>query len=234
MIENNNWVKEILKEKGLALIGFADLSQIDCKIRKGLEYGICISIAIDPDIILKIIPGPSIEYYNAYDDINNKLKLITDMLTERIIERGFKAYPLGYEKQNEYFRTTIPYKTLATRSGIGWIGKSATLVTKEYGNAIRLRGVLTNMPIETGTPMDSSLCGNCSICVKNCPAKAIKGKLWDIKIDRDELLNPYECKKTVIERGKIFNITVGSCGICIASCPWTQKYIDRKKIQDKL
>ena len=93
------------------------------------------------------------------------------------------------------FRTPLPFKTLATRSGLGWIGKSATLVTKEYGNAIRLNGVLTDMPIQSGVPINSSLCGDCEECIKSCPGKAVKGKLWDLHTDRDELLDASECKK---------------------------------------
>jgi epoxyqueuosine reductase QueG len=62
------------------------------------------------------------------------------------------------------------------------------------------------MPIETGEPIDIPLCGNCTKCIDNCPGEAIKGKSWNINSDRDELVNAYECKKTVIERGQIFNI----------------------------
>ena len=82
------------------------------------------------------------------------------------------------------------------------------------------------MPLKTGVPINSSFCGDCMECVKNCPGNAIIGNLWELHTDRDELLNAYECKKTVIDRGKIFGITEGSCGVCLAVCPWTKKYIE--------
>jgi epoxyqueuosine reductase len=226
MVDNNNWVKEILSDQNIALIGFADLTEFDSDSRFELKYGISIAIALNYEIVAKIPYGPSMEYYNEYKKVSEQLKFVSNFLVEKIEERGFNAISISRKKQNENFRTPFPLKTLATRSGLGWIGRSAALITKQYGNAIRLGGILTNMPLKTGVPINSSFCGDCMECVKNCPGNAIIGNLWELHTDRDELLNAYECKKTVIDRGKIFGITEGSCGVCLAVCPWTKKYIE--------
>jgi len=225
MIENNIWVEEILENKNIALIGFADLSEIDSNLRYGFGYGICIAIALT--VFPSTSSEPSIEYYDEYNRVSRELRKISNFLADKIKERGFNSYSLAGEKQNEDFRTQLPFKTLATRAGLGWIGKSAALITKEYGNAIRLNGVLTDMPLINGTPVNSSLCGDCEECVNHCPGKAIVGNLWDLNTDRNHLLNARECKRTVIERGKIFDVTEGTCGICITVCPWTKKYINK-------
>ena len=221
---NNKWVEEKLMDKNVALIGFADLSTIDADLRYGYKYGI--SIAITLNVFPSITAQPSIDYYNEYNRASTELKEISIFLADIINERGFKAYSLAGERHNNEFRTKIPFKTLATRAGLGWIGKSATLITKQYGNAIRLTGVLTDMPLETGTPINSSFCGTCEECVISCPGKAITGNSWSLDMDRDELVNVYQCKRTIIERGKIWNVTEGSCGICLAVCPYTKKYMD--------
>jgi len=222
MIDNNNWVKEILANKNVSLIGFADLSEIDADLRYGYKYGISFAI------VLKVFPSitdqPSLDYYNEYNRVRDEIKEVSNFLAYVIKKRGYKAYSLAGEKQNDEFRTKLPLKTLATRAGLGWIGKSAALVTKKYGNAIRLGGVLTDMPLETGDPIDSSFCGNCEECVKYCPGKAITGNLWNLYTDRDMLLNADECKKAVIKRGKMWNVTDGTCGICLAVCPYTKSY----------
>ena len=223
MTENNYWIEEILKDKNIALTGFADLSAIDSGVRYGFQYGISIAIA------LKVIPStasePSKEYYDEYRRVSRELRDTSNFLADAIKDRGYDAYSLAGERQNENFRTQLPFKTLATRAGLGWIGKSAALITKQFGNAVRLNGILTDMPLKTGTPVDSSFCGECDECVRHCPGKAIMGNLWSVHTDRDELLNALECKRAVIERGKIFDVTEGTCGICIAVCPWTRKYI---------
>lgn len=124
-----------------------------------------------------------------------------------------------------YWRTPLPHKTVATLAGIGWIGKSAVLVTEDYGCAIRITTVLTDMPFLTGTPIKTSKCGTCMVCTTHCPGKAVKDLNWQVYVDRDELLDPNACKRTVIERGKPFGLTEGTCGVCIAVCPYTQQYI---------
>jgi len=223
MIENNIWVEEILKDRNIALTGFADLSEIDADSRRGFRYGIVFAIALT--VFPSTLSEPSKEYYDEYHRVSAKLKETSDFLSDKITERGFGAVQAG-QPQDENFRTPLPFKTLATRAGLGWIGKSAALITKKYGNAIRLNGVLTDMPLKTGTPINSSFCGGCDECVKNCPGKAITGNSWGLHTDRDELLNAPQCKQAVIIRGKKFGVAEGTCGICISVCPWTKKYIN--------
>jgi len=223
--EYNHLVKQFLAEHGINIVTFADLRDIDSQIRFGLNYGICFAIPLD---VFPETECASEEYYTEYRRINAKLKEISLLVEKRITEIGFSALSLTRNKQNEDYRTILPFKTLATKSGLGWIGKSSLLITQEYGSAIRLNGVITNMPLETTDPIYKSLCGNCRACVDACPAGAIKGVLWEIEKDRDELIDPVKCKRKVIERGKQMGVTVGSCGICISVCPWTKKYIGRK------
>ena len=224
--ENNHWVESLLKDRNIALIGFADLSEIDLDLRYGFKYGISIAMK------LKVLPStdsePSREYYNEYNRVSINLREASNFLADEIKDRGFNSFSLAGEKQNEDYRTRLPFKTLATRAGLGWIGKSAALVTKQFGSAIRLNGVLTDMTLETGTPVNSSSCGNCIECVKHCPGNAITGNLWELHTDRDNLLNAFDCKRAVVERGKIFDVTEGTCGICIAVCPFTKQYWNKE------
>jgi epoxyqueuosine reductase QueG len=225
--DNNRWVEEVLKDRDIALIGFADLSELDPGTRFGYRYGICIAIA------LRVLPGttsePSREYYDEYRDVSARLREASVFLAEKIKERGYDAYSLAHVKSNEEYRTRLPFKTLATRAGLGWIGKSACLVTKEYGNAIRLNGVLTNMPLVAGTPINGSFCGKCEECVMHCPGHAIKGNTWTLGMDRINLLDAFRCQGAIVERGKVFNVTEGTCGVCISVCPWTKRYVSRKE-----
>ncbi|HCW54359.1 MAG TPA: epoxyqueuosine reductase [Clostridium sp.] len=228
-MEYNLLIENELKEKGAAIVGFADLSYVDEDIKRGFKYGISIAMVVNPEIIERIPKGPYMEYYHEIERVNSNLKALS-MYTEQLIKSlGFNAFSLANMKQDDNFRTVLPYKTLATQSGIGWIGKSATLVTKEYGNAIRLNGVITDMPFKVGKPIVESKCGKCTICADNCPAEAIQGMNWNINIDRDELLNARMCKNKTIERGISLNVKWGTCGMCIALCPYTKRYIRRIK-----
>lgn len=225
----NDYLTEKLYEKGATIVGFADLTVHPVDIRRGYNYGISIAVALNPHIVSRIPSGPHLEYYEEYKNVSNKLNDLCEYTATLIADKGFNAFPQSrrFIKQDKYWRTPLPHKTVAALSGIGWIGKSALLVTEKYGGAIRLTSVLTDMPFDTGTPITSSKCGGCMICTSLCPGKAVNGCNWYVGIDRDELLNPNACKSTVIKRGEPFSLTEGTCGVCISVCPYTQKYISR-------
>ena len=97
-------------------------------------------------------------------------------------------------KANEDWRTPLPHKTVATRAGLGWIGKNCLLVTREYGSAVRLSSLLTDAPLPSDVPVTESYCGNCTVCVSRCPAKALTGTLWTPETGREQL--PQNKKRT--------------------------------------
>jgi epoxyqueuosine reductase QueG len=150
-----------------------------------------------------------------------------------LISQGYKAVALKptIEKIDlTSLDAPLPHKTIATKAALGWIGKSALLITKRYGAAIRLATVLTDAGLDVAAPIEQSMCGNCHDCVDHCPAKAIKGNNWQLRCSRDSIYDAFACCETAIKLSKKVGIqsTIGRvaiCGICINVCPWTQKYI---------
>jgi epoxyqueuosine reductase QueG len=125
-------------------------------------------------------------------------------------------------------RTALPHKTVATRAGLGWIGKNALLITRTFGSAVRLTSVLTDAPFIADEPIDQSRCGNCRVCVDICPGGAPQGKNWVCGRDRDDFFSARDCFNAMEDlTGRAGLETRSICGICIASCPWTQKYLSR-------
>lgn len=221
------FLSDFLSGHQISLWGVADLQELDPMQRQGLPYGICFAIALE---VFPNTGNASEAYYREYRALNQRLKEIGYALEAAILEKGFRAYSLARNRQSDDYRTALPFKTLATRAGLGWIGKSSLLVTREYGSAVRLHGVLTDLPLVPNEPA-SGRCGNCRTCADACPGRAISGRDWHIGMDRDELIDPHACKQTVVERGKEMGVTVGSCGICVAVCPWTKRYIKQKTVE---
>jgi epoxyqueuosine reductase QueG len=229
----NDFLSGKLREKGASLVGFADLSVLPSDISRGFPYGVSIAIALDPAIVSRIPSGPHLEYYEEYGNVSDALNDLSEYAASLITEMGFSAFPQSRRttKQDKNYRTTLPHKTVARLSGLGWIGKSAVLVTEQYGGAVRLASVLTDMPLQTASTILESECGECTVCTSRCPGKAVKGRNWHLGVGRDELLDPIACKSTVIKRGEPFGLTEGTCGMCFAVCPYTQKYISRSSGQ---
>ena len=121
--------------------------------------------------------------------------------------------------------TILPHKTVATRAGIGWIGKCALLVTGGFGSSIRLSSILTDAPLETDLPINKSKCGDCMVCADACPGRAVSGRPWEVGLYRDEFFDPVKCRKTARERSKQgFGGEITICGKCIEVCPYTKRF----------
>lgn len=231
MIENE--LREYLKNIGATLVEFADLRNIDASSRKDMPYGIAFAIRIKPSIIIGISDGPTEDYYEEYNKINRKLDNINLLCVEYIKDQGYNAIGQNstYVTSNDNLSTSLPHKTVATRAGLGWIGKNALLITSEYGSAIRISSVLTDMSLITNEPINASKCGTCNKCVEACPASAIKGMLWNVNSKREDLLNPFKCRKKARELLKQrIGIESAICGKCIEVCPFTKSYISNSNI----
>lgn len=221
---------DYLKELGASLIGFGDLSYINEKSNNNMNYGISIAVKLNSKVVEEINNGATREYYNEYNKINGILDNIADSCVKYINDKGYKAVgqTSTYITSDDNLTTSLPHKTVATRAGLGWIGKNALLITPEYGSAIRLTSVITDMPLKTNNPINESKCGTCNKCKSTCPAKAIKGSLWKVNSKREELIDPHQCRKTA---RKLFKDRVGIeitlCGKCIEICPYTQRYLNQ-------
>jgi epoxyqueuosine reductase len=214
-------------------IGFASLSGLLKDELAKYKYGISLARKLDDSVIDDISDGPTISYYNQYHRINNELNQKTEAIAKLLALHNIEAYPMkstveddelddDYKKTLRYF---FSHKMIATRSGLGWIGKTDLLVTTRFGPRVRLSSILLTSSIsESGTPVNESLCGNCNICVEHCPPQAGNGKLWSIDIDRNEFYDPFKCREYCrkISAEKIGK-EISLCGICISICPIGRK-----------
>ena len=84
---------------------------------------------------------------------------------------------------------------------------------------------MTNAPLECNEAVDVSRCGKCSVCVEHCPAQALKGTLWNVDVQREEIVNVEKCYKKQNEiMYENTGIEMDLCGKCFAMCVYAQKY----------
>lgn len=222
--------RTLLRDLGASLIGVADLSPEGLSPFPHLKTAVVWGLALDPAIVRTLIAGPSSAYGREYVAVNERLAAQEDHLVAYLEEHGYRAAGIS-PSTGDFDRDTLsaefPHKTAATRAGLGWVGKCALLVTREYGSAIRFASVLTDAPLVPDTPVERSYCGTCEECRTACPVAAPSGRRWEPEIERDAFWNSracyVQCQKAVDDLGLVHPM----CGICIAACPWTRRYLER-------
>jgi len=227
----NERIRAMLKKQGADLVGFADVGDLPAGMTGGFDAAVSIGVRLDPSIVGEIYNGPTQRYYQEYRRVNELIGKLCGQIADLLIAHGRQARAIEATTANFDTRTLsmpVQHKTIATRAGLGWIGKSALLITEEYGPAVRLGSVLTDAVFETIEPINTSRCGDCHKCVDCCPAGAIAGSNWIIGTQRSSIYDAFKCRQTAMNLSKRQGINSTICGICINACPWTQKYISRE------
>lgn len=111
----------------------------------------------------------------------------------------------------------------ARRSGIGWVGKNANLITRGSGSFFFLATLIIDLSLEYDDPYVKDYCGTCTRCVDACPTEAIVAPMvvdgsrcisyLTIEL-KDELISPEFA-------GKMDNWMFG-CDTCQDVCPWNR------------
>jgi epoxyqueuosine reductase len=227
-LEMAEQIAQQILDWGASLVGFADLGEAAPPLFSSWPRAVSIAVALDPAALAGVRDGPTAEYYREYSRVNRALNEIAGRAALAIHSLGFRAEPFPATVPEEpgggewvrSLSVAFQHKTAATRAGLGWVGKNALLVTQQFGPRIRLATVLTDMPLPVGEPVTAGECGECSACVKACPASAIEGREWQAGLEREALVDARACWETsrrlLRERVGVDNAV---CGVCLSVCP---------------
>ncbi|MBW6479713.1 MAG: hypothetical protein K0B37_09815 [Bacteroidales bacterium] len=227
-------IRSILKNRLVPgeeyIYGFADLRSLLPGKYSDFRYGISIGKRLNDRIIDNLTDGPTLEYYNHYNNINRELADLTKEIHNDLFLKNINSLPViptisvGSGQYTKYLKSLtydISHKMVATRAGLGWIGKTGLLISKKFGPRLRLVTILLDQdPGCNVKPVEKSRCGDCTICVTKCPAKAANGILWDIDTHRDVFFDAFKCREKCRELAKQkLNVNERICGLCVSVCP---------------
>jgi len=127
---------------------------------------------------------------------------------------------LGYNARAHHFSNyQVLCVPIAVDCGLGELSRAGYLITKEFGLAIRLSVVSTDMPLVHDDPVDigvQSFCEQCMLCADQCPSGAIP--------HGDKIIHN-GIKKWKLDEKKCYrywHVNGTDCGICMKVCPWTK------------
>lgn len=121
----------------------------------------------------------------------------------------------------------------AARAGLGFTGKNAMLISREFGNWLFLACVLTRLDLPPDEPLPGKppeatgthagqLCGKCTRCLDACPTDAFTAP----GVINARLCVSYQTieNKGIIPRGLRAGIgnRIYGCDTCLEVCPWNR------------
>lgn len=218
-------IKEVARFYGAALVGITEMQADDYyshrragePVPRGFRYAIVFAVEMSRELINRAPHRETLlATCNGYVD------------AARVGARlsGF-VKSLGHETSlNTMTRYDVPLVPLAEKAGLGQRGRCHFLVTRKFGNRVRLGAVLTNLPLAVDQPDDFGLtefCALCGRCAVDCPSKALSGQP---RIVNDRPVWQFDEARCF----EMWTEYATDCGICIATCPFSQE-ADLEKVE---
>ena len=112
-------------------------------------------------------------------------------------------------------------RTWGRKSGIGWVGKNANLITKQAGSFYFLAEIISDLDLKSDVPVPDH-CGTCTKCIDACPTNAI---VSEKVIDGSKCISyaTIELKDEIPGYFKNhMDDWMFGCDICQDVCPWNR------------
>jgi len=120
---------------------------------------------------------------------------------------------------------TAPFmdKAWAARAGLGWIGKSSNLITRELGSWVFIGSLLLDIELEYDQTTVEDHCGTCTACIEACPTDAI---VEPYVVDSRQCISyaTIELRDETLPDNIASNLDgwIYGCDICQDVCPWNR------------
>ena len=149
------------------------------------------------------------DYHEVIKDI---LKNMVAEIQEEIGEFGFRVFVDS---------APVLEKAWARKSGLGWVGKNANLITKKHGSFYFLAEIICDLELDYDLAVTDH-CGSCRACIDACPTQAI---VSDRIVDGSKCISyaTIELKNEIPDyfNGKMDDWMFG-CDVCQDVCPWNR------------
>ncbi|MFH1198928.1 MAG: hypothetical protein V1650_02045 [Candidatus Omnitrophota bacterium] len=221
-VKNYIALKKFCHAQGIDLFGVADIAEIkkdfmlSQEILAKVDKAISLGTRLSRGVLDEIKDAPTRLYFHHYRTLNMFLDQAARIICQKIEKKGFLAIPIPASQivdwQNQ--KGHLSHRHVAVLAGLGWIGRSNLLVNEEIGSQFRLATILTDMPLKTDKFLQKN-CDTCQICVKMCPAQAIKESPKDFDYAK--------CLDKLKDFQKQRLVDQYICGVCVSACKGLKK-----------
>ncbi len=213
-----NHIKNAAKVYGADLVGVAHMHDVlyyshhrnGMPVDTSLRFAIVFAVEM-PESLIKKAPGQdamlatSMGYLSAAS-VGARLAMHIKGMGGRTFFNNVMSY-------------NAPLVVLAEKAGIGQIGRSNVLLTREFGSRIRLGAVMTDLALIADKPQEMGFrefCQRCGNCARHCPGNAIASGAGQ------EFGGRLAWAHDGVACIRQWQTFLSDCGICLAVCPFSR------------
>lgn len=178
-------IRNLALKNGADMVGFTSVKELEKCSETGHRPSDLISNAKtiivlacgrklneDRDYFYRWGPDYSLTYIKLKEEVNHLRKEARgciEAVKNFLIDNNFKAVtePHGWSG-------VLSFKMASYLSGLGVFGKGSFIVNPDLGHVNILACIITDAPLQYGTPLTMDVCGDCMECIKACKYGAFK------------------------------------------------------------
>jgi epoxyqueuosine reductase len=174
----------------------------------------------DAELAESVLDNPDLGYISRYalgrdyhKVMRKRLQKLADKIQAAVGDFGYRAFVDS---------APVLEKALASKAGLGWIGKHTNLINQKAGSWFFLGELYTDLPLPVSATKSENHCGSCTACIDICPTRAI---LAPYQLDARRCISylTIEYKGVIAEE---FHHAIGNriygCDDCQLCCPWNR------------
>jgi len=241
MDQDNSSLKEevirFCRERDVTLVGFAPVERWDedgevppeFRPRAIWQPARTVIVMGLPMLLPVVETTPSVLHKEMYVLVNRKLDTLAYDLACFLNAKGYASSFFGRDTYASLKAlrgapfAAFSHAMAAKYAGLGTLGVSHCLLTKEYGPRVRFVSVFTAAELPGDPMLKEELCIRCGICVKCCPKQALSMR-------EDQVIGDYDKAACLEMHEELVRKRSYPCGICTKVCPIGE---DRRLYKEK-
>ena len=144
--------------------------------------------------------------------IRKRLQKLAEAIADKIGGMGYRVFTDS---------APVMEKSLAQKSGLGWVGKHSNILNRQHGSYFFLGEIYTDYPFPLTAPT-SDHCGQCVACIDICPTQAIVAP-YQVDARRCISYLTIELRDSIpVEFRHAIGNRIYGCDDCQLVCPWNK------------
>lgn len=211
-----NWLKNNFHGEMNYMENYFDKRLDPRLLVEGSKSVISLSYNYFPEENISTLDNFKISKYAYAEDYHEVIKeILREMISELQTEIGEFSFRVFVDS------APVLERAWAKKSGIGWVGKNANIITKQNGSFFFLAEIICDLELLPDSATTDH-CGTCRKCIDACPTDAI---INEKIIDGSKCISyaTIELKNEIPDsfKNKMEDWMFG-CDICQDVCPWNR------------